>query len=280
MRAKTPKITYYSAKAKCDLMENLDNFELLFYDGEKIVRTSEKNVTFYDSDGNTIAMTGDNDSLRSLYHHYQQCFEHCRTLERTLSAINCDGECFPIIVGRRPASAPVLSVSKCNSNNLLTPKCVSYQSKVVKINLNFFQIDIRIIRILQASSLMSLNSVTSTRTSQAKLSPMFHTPTEKVIVPGIGVATQLPEGVVEVTYPDGSRLAVKQPENGGGVTFTQTNGSQCHYTSKDELPEVVRVRLTQMPIVIKQLMHQNTSSMPICTPVSNKCIQPQIKYFR
>lgn len=124
---------------------------------------------------------------------------------------------------------------------------------------------------------MSLNSVASTKTS-----PMFHPSTEKVIVAGIGVATQLPDGVVEVTYPDGTRLAVKQPEHGGGggITFTQCNGSQCHYTARDEVPDVVRVRLTQMPIVIKQLMNQNTTPMQLCTPVSNKCLQPQMKYFR
>lgn len=129
---------------------------------------------------------------------------------------------------------------------------------------------------------MSLNSVTSMKTSQAKLSPMFHTPVERVIVPGIGVATQLPDGVVEVTYQDGSRLGVKQPEHGGGVTFTQSNGSQCHYTAKDELPEVVRIRLQQIPVVIKCLMKHNSPPMPICTPVSNKCIQPQqqMKFFR
>lgn len=109
-------------------MENVENFELSFYDGGKIVRKSEKNVTevWIDSDGNEITLNSDNDSMRSMYQHYKQCFEHCRTLERTLNTINGHGECFPIIVGRRPASAPILSVSKCNSNNLLTPKCVSF----------------------------------------------------------------------------------------------------------------------------------------------------------
>lgn len=122
VRAKTPKVTYYSHKCKCDLMENLENFEVLFYDGEKIVRTSENNVNIYDSDGNTLAMNNENDSIRALWLHYLECFEHCKTLERALSAINSESECFPIIVGRRPTSAPVLGVSKCNSNNFLSPR--------------------------------------------------------------------------------------------------------------------------------------------------------------
>lgn len=113
---------------------------------------------------------------------------------------------------------------------------------------------------------------------------MFHSPSEKVIVPGIGIASQLTDGVVEVVYPDGSRLAVKQPEQGGGVIYSQINGSQCHYTARDELPDVVRTKLTQIPIVIKHLMahtsHITSPPMQLCTPVSNKCIQPQMKYFR
>lgn len=123
VRAKTPKVTYYSAKAKCDLMENLENFEMSFYDGAKIIRTTENQVRIADCDGNAISMTsvsnGD-DSVRALWMHYQQCFEHCRLLEQALTNIQCDGECFPIIVGRRPAEVPV---SKFNTgSNLLTPK--------------------------------------------------------------------------------------------------------------------------------------------------------------
>lgn len=127
---------------------------------------------------------------------------------------------------------------------------------------------------------MSLNSVTSTKTSQTKSSPMFQNMIDKVIVPGIGVASQLPEGVVEVVYQDGSRLAVKQPEHGGGVTFTQINGTRCHYTARDELPEVVRVKLTQIPIVIQHLIAHNSPTIPLCTPVSNKCMQAPMKFFR
>lgn len=128
VRAKTPKITYYSPKGKCDLMENLENFELTFYNGEKIVRSSENNIKIFDCDGNTVSMSNENDAMRSLWQHYQQCFEHCKTLERTLSSIHTEGDCFPIIVGRRPASAPALSTSTSRmpgvsiNNNSLTKK--------------------------------------------------------------------------------------------------------------------------------------------------------------
>ncbi|XP_055322215.1 serine/threonine-protein kinase PLK4 [Sitodiplosis mosellana] len=258
VRAKTPKITYYSHKGKCDLMENLENFELSFYDGDKIVRTSDDNVTIYDCDGNTLALNNENDSIRALWLHYQECFEHCKTLERTLSSINSESECFPIIVGRRPTSAPVLGVSKCNSNNFLSP------------------------RLGGASSLMSLNSVASMKTSQNKTSPMFNTSLERVIVPGIGIATQSPDGVVEVTYKDSTRLTFRQADPGaGGIMYTLANGRSCEYTGRDEVPEVVRSKLTHMPIVIKHLAaHNNGPTMPLCTPVSNKCMQQPMKFFR
>lgn len=126
---------------------------------------------------------------------------------------------------------------------------------------------------------MSLNSVASTKTSQSKTSPMFHASTEKVIVPGIGVASQLPGGGVEVVYSDGSQLSVMQPDHGRGITYTQMNGNSSHYTDND-LPEVVRIKLTQMPIVIKHLMAHKSPTMPLCTPVSNKCMQPPMKFFR
>lgn len=132
---------------------------------------------------------------------------------------------------------------------------------------------------------MSLNSVTSTRTS-SKSSPMFAT-IEKKIVPGIGIVSQTSEGA-EVIYPDGSRLAVGRPDHGGGVTFVQRNGDACHYSAKEELPDILRRKLTEFQTVLKQLVAQqpsphrinNCPSVPMCTPVSNRCMQPQIKFFR
>lgn len=124
VRAKTPKVTYYSAKAKCDLMEHMEHFEMAFYDGSKIVRSDENNVTIVDGDGNSTGhcSVDGNEKARALFMHYHQCFEHCKLLEQALSNIQCEGERFPVIIGRRPASAPVLNSSKNHSNNLLTTK--------------------------------------------------------------------------------------------------------------------------------------------------------------
>lgn len=136
VRAKTPKITYYSAKAKSDLMENMEHFEMAFYDGSKVIRSDANNMTIIDSDGNTIAQCAvdSSEKARALYMHYLQCFEHCKLLEQALSNIQCEGDRFPVIIGRRPASAPVLNTSKNQSNNLLTPKLPNVGSTVTSIS--------------------------------------------------------------------------------------------------------------------------------------------------
>lgn len=42
VQAKTPKVTFYSTKAKCQLMETRTDYEANFYEGEKIIKTFGK----------------------------------------------------------------------------------------------------------------------------------------------------------------------------------------------------------------------------------------------
>lgn len=42
VQAKTPKVTFYSTRAKCQLMESRVDYEANFYGGEKIVKTIGK----------------------------------------------------------------------------------------------------------------------------------------------------------------------------------------------------------------------------------------------
>lgn len=125
VRGKTPKVTYYSNLAKCQLMETLDDFEVAFYDGGKITKTSRAEIKMVDGDGKHIPfgnLTDDTGSMQAMYNHYQHCLDHCQTIERLLRDLHTNGDCFPIIVGRRPASAPVLSSVKESNSNLMTPK--------------------------------------------------------------------------------------------------------------------------------------------------------------
>lgn len=90
--------------------------------------------------------------------------------------------------------------------------------------------------------------------------------------------------MVEVAYPDGSRLSVIQPEHGGGVTFKPVHGHLMRYKATDELPELVRTRLKQMPAVIEQLMAHNSNILtsPVFNKLGNNQYQtpPIMRFFR
>ena len=46
-----------------------------------------------------------------------------------------------------------------------------------------------------------------------------------------------------------------------GVIFTQSNGFPQHFTNTYKLPEIVRIRLEQMPLVLKYLMMQSNNAL-------------------
>lgn len=64
---------------------------------------------------------------------------------------------------------------------------------------------------------------------------------------------QLSHGIIQVQFPDGSHVSVIPPNQGGGITFTQTTGSSTHFSPQDDLPTVVREKLAQLPQVERQL---------------------------
>jgi polo-like kinase 4 len=129
VKAKTPKITYYSPLAKCQLMETRNDFELIFYqDNVKVVK-SPAGVRATDKFGQGVEqpVLEASDAWRPQWEHYQQCLAHCGQLERTLDAIEGVGSCFPLIVGRKPVAASCKPVLRAQENNygLLTPKTPS-----------------------------------------------------------------------------------------------------------------------------------------------------------
>lgn len=121
VRSKTPKVTYYSSQAKCQLMETLEDFEAAFYDGTKIIKSSNGQMKAIDEDGHQLdlgRLTDQRDAMYSMNTHFQQCHEHCHNLERLLRDLRTEGECFPIIIGRRPAMAPASG----SNTNMMTPR--------------------------------------------------------------------------------------------------------------------------------------------------------------
>lgn len=107
-------------------MESLQDFEMNFYDGGKITKTAAGDVTLVEGNGNTIALNKMMGNLSAdvamMSEHYQQCLQHCQLLENVLANLHTNGDCFPIIVGRRPASAPVLGSMRDGNTNVMTPK--------------------------------------------------------------------------------------------------------------------------------------------------------------
>lgn len=132
VRAKTAKLTFYSAKAKCLLMETLEDFEMVFYDGgEKFVRSPSTGIQFTNRFGSASSVPVayrpgiDVGPPAMLWQHYQHCFAHCTALEKALRLMPMSDEVFPNIVGRRPvapASYESVGLERTNIPNvLLTP---------------------------------------------------------------------------------------------------------------------------------------------------------------
>lgn len=96
-----------------------------FYDGGKITRGSTGEATLVDNNGHSTQLTKmkqTSATMTMMFEHYQQCLQHCQMLENVLSNLDTRGDCFPVIVGRRPSSAPVLGPVRDQNVNVLTPR--------------------------------------------------------------------------------------------------------------------------------------------------------------
>nr|CAD7392615.1 unnamed protein product [Timema cristinae] len=241
VKAKTPKVTYYSEKAKCLLMENTPDpdFEVAFYNGGKVTKTGE-GVKIIDPGGDLVMKPGENveeeflcPATRLLYQHYQQCYAHCCRLEAVLSELR-EGSpgptCFPVIVGRRPVT-PLKPTWSSNKENITPPQAPTLQSFDV--------------------------SLVSSVQPKARL----HKPSRgyTMDIPHVGVATQMLTGEVEVQYLDGSKLTVHS--EGGLIKYVDSCGRWMQYAPTDCVPEIVKNKLKEIPTVIRNLItHQQSQS--------------------
>uniref|UniRef100_A0A182PVB8 Serine/threonine-protein kinase PLK4 n=1 Tax=Anopheles epiroticus TaxID=199890 RepID=A0A182PVB8_9DIPT len=119
VKAKTPKITLYSDKAKCQLMETLQDFEVIFYDDTKITLSSPNNeIKMVDGRGKVYrGLTTISATNITKLHHFQETLDHCLRIEQMLSSVSHSGKTFPIIIGRRPANSGNISPSKKDVSN-------------------------------------------------------------------------------------------------------------------------------------------------------------------
>lgn len=239
VRAKTPKVTFYSEQAKCQLMENLEDFEMCFYQGGKVTRSLNDFLV----DGKCQA--------RDVIQHAEKCFQHCVKIEQTMSLMSLDFSCFPIIIGRRPVEQEVLK--EVRNDNTFNNYISSSQTplRTPKINMPSF---------------------TQTPSPSLKFPSSFQ---QKTMIPGIGSAIHLPNGTVEIHYLDGSQICVLTPEQGSGILFSSSTGKnvhQIHYNENDLMPEIVRMKFKQLPVVLKHLMSHDEGELVSSTPTQ----QPQL----
>lgn len=89
VKSKTPKVTYFSDKSKCMLMESGQDFEAVFYQGPKFTVTADT-VKVIDSSGMNITMETESDSkllsseVQELWHHVKKVSDGSFTVKSTV----------------------------------------------------------------------------------------------------------------------------------------------------------------------------------------------------
>lgn len=266
VRAKTPKVTFYSSLAKCQLMENLEDFEMCLYKGGKVTKNGTSSEFHLQIDAKTNAMT----QGINIVQHAEKCYQHCVAIEQTMSLMSLDLASFPIIIGRRPAEQE--PAKEMQTNNTFNNYTSSSQTplRTPKFNMPSFSLEQTPSPSLKFAPL-GLNNRRMPDTPP--LTPLSFP--KKTAIPGIQSAVRQPDGTVEIQYLDGSQISVLTPERGNGILFSKPNAGNSHpihYYENDliRMPEMVRKKFKELPTVLKHLMPGDgefTTSTPTQNPV-------------
>lgn len=246
VKAKTPKVTFYSTKAKCMLMENTPNpdIEVCFYEGGRIIRSEAEGFKLTNPSGNVVDLSPHkieslSPSSRLMWDHYKECVEHCLLLEKSLSQVfgntsNGINTCFPVIVGRRPTNLS-------NSSALQDKENIHTQE----------------IKSMPLSFISSKPDVPKSR----GVSPVPATEKSKnsVLIPGTGVACQLSTGNVQVCYEDGSVLIMDS--KGGGIQYGERGAPLKYFQENDRVPARLRDKLSKIPTIMRCFMEKGDASV-------------------
>lgn len=113
-------------------MESLEDFEMNFYNGIKISKSSFDGIKILDDHGKIIASNNllndkiSDENIKILYEHFEDCIKHCLLINKVLTELpnNNNEKCFPIIIGRRPDIIQLQQkrklVDSTNNNNALS----------------------------------------------------------------------------------------------------------------------------------------------------------------
>ncbi|KAH8419639.1 hypothetical protein KR222_011625, partial [Zaprionus bogoriensis] len=239
VKSKTPKVTYFSASAKCHLMENMADFEMNFYLGAKLTKSPSEGIKVYNEHGLVLSdMTCP--PAKGFVENSNECFAHCLSICNALElAQTGSNTCFPVTIGRRPI-AQVTTGQRSDIGLRDTTNFAYSTPKSQQGSINF-----------------SISTISSVRNDSDNVGHMLaaqqNVPIKRLSIPGVGTATELSHGVVQVQFYDGSVISVIPEAQGGGVTYTQPSGVSTHFPDHDDLPLTVRDRLSQLPQVQMKL---------------------------
>lgn len=270
VQAKTPKVTYYSARAKCVLMESERDMDMHFYEHGDRITGSELRESSSGASGGQVKVvdgrSGESETItlgfgdpymqlsgsgRQLFSHFVECLRHCRLIERTLNGLQQSGvgdkALFPVIIGRRPtgsSNAPTTTQVNSGRSENGTPR--TPQLQMPSFAMSTVSAPNVMVRgeVHSGSPGIGVQDESNNQENQVN----------RVVVPGIGIATRFANGSVQVEYHDDTRMCVLAQSQGGGITWTEVSGMTRYYTPKDELPHLVRERLAGVPMIVKQLL--------------------------
>ncbi|PNF27102.1 hypothetical protein B7P43_G08540 [Cryptotermes secundus] len=275
VKAKTPKVTFYSDKAKCLLMENDPDpdFEACFYEGGKITKVSGECIKIIDSSGHSTTLKDEtcehslSSSARLLWDHFRQCYHHCKLLECHLTQISNKvavkgANYFPIIVGKRPSVFG-------GKENVASIKAEKQMSHIPVMS----SCDVSVVSTIPTKHCGSAvqhgqNITPSSRGASPSSSHLQSLKTIKAFVPGVGMAVQLPSGEVQVHHNDGSVVTINCTSS--AVELERPGGQIKQYGEKDVLPDDLKMKLMQIPKVMRYLMKTDGKiKSPVLTSKTN-----------
>ncbi|XP_034942136.1 serine/threonine-protein kinase PLK4 [Chelonus insularis] len=250
IKAKTPKLSLYTGRAKCNFMENgpHPDCEVLFYDGTKVNRVDSV-VKITNTVGDTYEDKDLPKDLEEYYEHYEECYQRCLLLESALSSLETatGHSSFPVIIGRRPLAALNNSAPSQGKENM--SRVTAYSPPMMP----------------SFDATCSVVSGMTTRSKKTSLRSMPNTYTNKINIPGLGVTTQLPSGEVKVEFKDGTALIMSPQNYSSGIQYVNQYGMITKYSTNHhqntQVPYDVREKLKYVPTVLKYLVQSQHESI-------------------
>ncbi|KAK2718347.1 hypothetical protein QYM36_005603 [Artemia franciscana] len=254
VKAKTPKVTYYSSMAKCCLMENSPNndFEVNFYNGSRILK-SNSGLSLTEP-GHSPKLLPENDpsklsgEILVSYEHYVECHEKCKQYENVLEEVagrNPELQLFPVIFGRKPSqNSGLLTENKENQSPTVSSAMMpSFGTSVSTISSRWesgnSQSDRKLGRTKGINDVSVAEGYSGSRVKRAD-------------VPGLGRIVERTNGELDIYFSDKYELSIS-PYTAAIKVRRQTDPVSIRFPPNSVLPADVEHRLSQVPKFLQHL---------------------------